>query len=168
MKRTKTLIAFLCVIAIIVLSMVAIISTTDKSEVQAASISMEKQSDTVLLTRSEASERGWFTYITASLTGGNSYVTAVAKNEFTLFPSTIRVIVTLYSSNTYQENIANMTLESTATTDNLDIFATLEASAYTGGVQKYWRGRVEYKFDNDDWATLETATVLCNGDGTVA
>lgn len=58
-----------------------------------------------------------------------------------------------------------MTLVSSNSTADLNIFETVEASASTGGVQKYWRGRMEYKFDNNDWVSQETPTALYSADG---
>ena len=54
--------------------------------------------------------RGLAANLTISIDGGNGEVWAKAKNNFTLFPSTIYVYVELYSSQTYQESYANMKL----------------------------------------------------------
>ncbi|MDE6276147.1 MAG: hypothetical protein K2M75_06390 [Clostridia bacterium] len=94
-------------------------------------------------------------------------VWAQAKNEFTLGPSTIQVYVELYSSLTYQESYKNMTLESQKYIGDLNINKTLETTAPIDGVQRYWRARVRYKFDQKDWASKETETVLIDINGKV-
>ena len=54
--------------------------------------------------------RGIYTSLSLSIDGGNGRVVVTAKNELTLFPSTVRVIVELYCSDVAQKNYADMTL----------------------------------------------------------
>lgn len=165
-NKAKSLTVVLALAAILAITVIAGFTATKSISAKAA-VMQEHLADVSSYDAVSGTQR-LFTNISVSLTGGSSYVTAVAKTEFTLFTSTISVIVSLYSSSTYQESCSAMTYESSNSTSNLAIFDTIETSAYTGGTQKYWRGRVEYKVDDGNWTTLETSTILCNGDGTLA
>lgn len=85
-----------------------------------------------------------FTTLSVSVNGGEGNVWATVRNDFTLFPSTVLVIVELYSSLTYTDNYNKMTLEAINQIDDLDMGNTVSAIASTGGVDKYWLGRVKY------------------------
>ena len=100
--------------------------------------------------REENTER-LFTNLEIVLNGGNGEVWTTVKNKFTLFPSTVYVIVQLYVSDVYCENYQDMTLAAANSTMDLDMGNTIEARASTEGKQSYWMGRMRYKIDGDEW-----------------
>ena len=164
MKTLKNKMAFVLFAALIAgFAIPLLIGVTEPDEVRAESIETNIVYDVSVQTNIQ--ERGLFANLSVSLNGGTATVTAIARNDFTLFPSTIQVRIELYSSDTYQNRCSSMTLVSSNSTADLNIFETVEASASTGGVQKYWRGRMEYKFDNNDWVSQETPTALYSADG---
>ena len=112
------------------------------------------------------STRGIYTSLSLSINGGNGKVWATVKNDVTIFPSTVLVIVELYSSETFQESYTNMTLESKVQIDDLNLGKTITAEASTGGVQKYWHARTRYKVDNGAWKEMKTGICLYAADGT--
>lgn len=115
---------------------------------------------------SNASTRGIYTALSLSINGGNSRIWATVKNDLTLFPSTVFVIVELYSSETYCESYLDMELVSRNSTTDLNMGDTIVAEGMTGGVQKYWQARMRYKRDNDAWKEGNTGTLLYSADGT--
>ncbi|MDE6362430.1 MAG: hypothetical protein K2L53_05570 [Clostridia bacterium] len=116
---------------------------------------------------SEAEPYGLVTKISIQIGSSGSNVWALAHNDFTLGFSTIPVYVYLYSSITYQEDYMQMTLESSNYIADLNINKSLETSAPINGVQRYWRARVFFKFDNKDWSSKETITYLVDANGNV-
>ena len=106
-----------------------------------------------------------FTTLSISIDGGNGYVIATAKNDFTLFSSTVYVIVQLFSSYTYQENYQNMTMVASDYTLDLDMGDTISVSSSTNGEQKYWLARIRYKVNNGSWKEKDTGPVLCDANG---
>ena len=113
----------------------------------------------------EAAPYGLFTNLTLSIDGGNGQVWATAKNKFTMFSSSIPVVVEIYSSDTYQESYTNMTLESRNYINNLKMGQTVTATASTNGQQKYWKGRMYFNIDNKGWDEEVTSTWLCDANG---
>lgn len=113
----------------------------------------------------DAETLGILTKITLKIGSSGTNVWARAKNEFTLGMSTIQVYVELYSSLAYQDSYRNMTLESKNYIADLNINKTLETIAPIDGVQRYWRARVCYKFDQKEWAFEETKTYLFDVNG---
>ncbi len=114
----------------------------------------------------ENTVRGIYTSLSLSINGGDSKVWATVKNDITIFPSDVYVVVELYSSNTYQESYTDMELVSINSTPDLNMGKTITAEASTGGVQKYWHGRMRYKVDNGAWKEGSTGTMHYDGDGT--
>ncbi|MDE7191122.1 MAG: hypothetical protein K2O35_01430 [Clostridia bacterium] len=114
---------------------------------------------------SEAEPYGLVTKISLQIGTTGTTVWARAHNDFTLGFSTIKVYVYLYSSLTYQEDRTQMTLESSNYIGDLNINKTLETTASINGVQRYWRARVYYKFDQKEWVSSETSTILIGVDG---
>ncbi len=106
-----------------------------------------------------------FTFLSISLNGGDGKVWATAKNDFTLFSSTICVIVQLYSSTTYQEKYTDMTLEYSNSSLNLTKGNTTVAETLTNGEQKYWIGRMRYKVDGNNWREETVGPLLYSEDG---
>lgn len=114
---------------------------------------------------SEPTTRGIYTALSLSINGADGKVWATVKNDFTLFPATVIVIVELYSSDTYYESYTQMTLTSRNTIDDLNMGNTIKAEASTGGVQKYWQARMRYKIDNKAWEERVTDSLLFDANG---
>ncbi len=110
-------------------------------------------------------ERGLFTTLSVSLNGGNGKIWATGKNEFTLFSSTIYVVVMLYSSSVYCENFSEMILIGSNYSSDLDMGETVVTEAFINGVQKYWLGCMRYKIDNGSWAEKDTGVLLYSAQG---
>lgn len=123
-------------------------------------VSKETQSEDDSITR-------LFTNISLTLDGGNGMVFVTAKNEFTLFSSTVYVIVELYSSSSYQTSYENMTLMSTHSTPDLNMGESISAQATTGGVPKYWLGRMLYQIDGSAWQERNTLIRFFNANGEI-
>ena len=66
------------------------------------------------------------------------YVNGCVLNRFTLFPSTVSVTLSLYSSTTKTNNLDYMTLENIVYISDLDQGETLISRASTQGQDKYW------------------------------
>lgn len=113
----------------------------------------------------DVSTRGLFTSLSLSIDGGNGSVWATVKNDITFFPSTVMVIVELYSSIGYQESHENMTLVVRKSTLDLNMGDSIVASSPTYGVQKYWQARMRYKIDDKEWEAKDTGTYLYNAEG---
>lgn len=116
-------------------------------------------------TGGEVEPYGLFTNLTLSMDGENGEVWAKVKNTFTLFPATVYVYVELYSSFTYQDSYLNMQLMSKNYTKDLDMNNSIEARASTNGEQKYWKARMYFKIDKDDWKDRMTDTYLLDKNG---
>lgn len=72
------------------------------------------------------------------------------------------------ASSTYQDSYLKMTLEKKEYIDDLDINKSLRVSMPINGVQKYWKARVMYKLDKNDWVSKETVALLIDVDGNLA
>ena len=92
-----------------------------------------------------------FTTLSISINGGDNKVWATVRNDFTLFPSTVVVVVELYSSLTYTDDYTKMNFETGNSTGDLDMGHTISTEAPTGGVVKYWIGRMRYKTGSGAW-----------------
>ena len=115
----------------------------------------------------DAEPLGLYTKISLTIGASGNDVWAEAHNDFTLGKSTVQVYVELYSSLTYQESYRDMTLESRNYIADLNINKSIDTTAHIDGVQRYWRARVNYKLDNKDWTSKETATYLLDVNGNV-
>ena len=113
----------------------------------------------------DSTTRGIYTSLTISIKGENGIVRTTVKNEITIFPATVYVIVELYSSVNFTDSYQNMTLESTVQIGDLDLGKTITAEASTNGVQKYWMGRTRYKVDNGAWKEMDTGICLYDANG---
>lgn len=113
----------------------------------------------------EASTRGLYTHLSLSINGGNGKIWATVRNDFTLFPSTVIVIVELYTSNTYHELHTDMTLVSINSIDDLNMGQSIVVEGSTGGVEKFWQARMRYKKDNGGWKTETTGTLRYSANG---
>lgn len=124
----------------------------------AASAESVDKSEEMMETAEEISTRGLYTSLSLSIDGGSGKVWATVKNDITLFPSTVMVIVELYCSDFYEENHENMTIVSRVASLDLNMGETLVAEGYTNGEDKYWQGRMRYKIDEGDWESKDTGT----------
>ena len=119
----------------------------------------------VIETGDDVSTRGLFTSLSLSINGGDGKIWATVRNDITIFPSTVKVIVELYNSPIYQENYENMTLVVRKSTPDLNIGDSIVAESPTYGVQKYWQARMRYKVDDKAWESRNTGTLLYSADG---
>lgn len=148
------------VIAVILFAIILVATfTTSRSYAEALDSAHENES------ARNATTRGIYTSLSISINGGNGKVWTTVKNDVTIFPSTVIVIVELYSSETYQESYQNMTLEQKVQTGDLNLGKTITAKASTGGVQKYWLGRTRYKVDNGAWKEMKTGVCIYDANG---
>ncbi len=115
----------------------------------------------------EATPYGIYTNLSLSINGGDGRIWATVRNDFTLFPATVHVIVRLYSSDTFKEAYTDMTLVSSNEIGDLNIGKTIVTEGYTNGVQKYWKAKMEYKIDKGSWETRVTQTLLYDAQGNV-
>lgn len=106
-----------------------------------------------------------WTDLSLSIDCGDGRVWATVKNDFTLFYSTVKVIVMLYSSETYAESYTEMTLENNNQTEDLDMGKTISTVVYTNGVEKFWLARMRYKINSGEWQSKETAACRISGSG---
>lgn len=108
-----------------------------------------------------------FVDIVLGINGSNGEVWSIAQTRVAIFATTIQVVLELYSSETYQEDYHNMTLEKRVSVYNLKQGQTLKAVMPTNGVEKYWKGRVYYKIDSADWKFGVTPTTLYDANGII-
>ncbi|MDE6472698.1 MAG: hypothetical protein K2L52_06685 [Clostridia bacterium] len=116
-------------------------------------------------TSADAEPYGLVTKIALDMGTSGTEVFAEAQNVFTLGNSTIQVYVFIYSSPTYQESYKDMTLENQKFIGDLDIHKSVRTSAPINGVQRFWKARMMYKFDNRDWVAKETVALLIDVNG---
>ena len=117
---------------------------------------------------SEDVEPTAFTSLSITLGTRDGYVVAIAKNDFTLFSSTVKVYVQLYSSTTYQQTYNTMTLEAQYYTDDLDMGHSITIQTAINGVPRYWQARIYYKVNTNGWKEKVTNIYFIDIDGTAA
>lgn len=113
----------------------------------------------------EISPQGIFTQLSISIDGSNGKIYATAKNEFTLFPATVQIILELYFSEDYHESYTKMTLATRGSIDDLNIGKSLVVYSPTNGEQLWWMARMRYKIDLKDWQETNTTARYFDGDG---
>lgn len=109
--------------------------------------------------------RGIYTSLSLSMDGGSGRVWATAKNEVTIFPSTVRVTVELYCSDVYYASYENMTLAASNSISDLNMGESITVNCSTGGKQKYWQGRMVYKIDNKAPESKVTMVMIFDANG---
>lgn len=119
------------------------------------------------VTEENIEPRGLFASVSIALDCGNGEVRVTARNDFTLFPATVRVELELYSSDAYCSSYEQMTLVDKKTVDDLNIGESFFVSSSTGGETKYWCGRMKYRVDKKDWKTSVTGMYQIDGNGNV-
>ena len=113
----------------------------------------------------EAETRGIYTSLSLSMDGGSGRVWATAKNDLTIFPSTVKVTVELYCSDVYYASYEKMTLAAQNSIDDLNMGESITVNYSTGGKQKYWQGRMVYKIDNKFPETKVTQIMIFDANG---
>ena len=113
----------------------------------------------------EAEPRGIYTSLSLSMDGGSGRVWATAKNDLTIFPSTVRVTVELYCSDVYCASYENMTLAASNSISDLNMGESITVNCSTGGKQKYWQGRMVYKIDNKAPESKVTMVMIFDANG---
>ena len=106
-----------------------------------------------------------FTNISLGLSGGDGMVRATARNDFTLFPSTVYVRVELYRSYEVAYAYTEMQRVSVQTTADLNMGQSIVAELSTEGKSAYWLARTRYRADNADWSEKVTNVCLFDADG---
>lgn len=166
MTKLKKL--FACVLCAAILSLSAILLFTGSvfanAETQADEIVDEEVGGEIKI-GGETAETNGYVMLSLSLDGGDGYVWATVKNELTVFPQTVVVIVELYASTNYYESYTDMEMVAYNQISDLNIGKTLTAKASTNGEQKYWHGRLRCKINSGDWGSKSTGTGLFDANG---
>ena len=133
----------------------------NQERVSAESVSSEETTQT----DEEVSTRGIFTSLSLSINGGDGKVWATVRNDITIFPATVQVIVEIYYSEEYQESYENMTVADRQATTDLNMGDSIVAEASTNGRELYWQGHMRCKIDNKAWETRSTGTIHYSANG---
>ena len=163
-KQKRHFIAFL--IAILLVTYVGCFNLGNQ-KVMAASTETEIEGSAKMNAsyNAQINPQGLFTSLSLSIKGENSRIKVTAKNDITIFSSTVYVIVELYCSLEYHEKFEDMTLVAISSTMDLDMGQTIVAEASTGGVEQYWQGRMRYQIDSKAWEERNTGTVKYSATG---
>ena len=164
MLKTKRNVRLFMVMLLVIMAAAIAIASCLPSALNVSAAEAEENS-VIETTEADTVQPRLFTQLELNLYGGNGEVWAMAENTFTLFPSTVQVYIYLYSSETFTAEYAEMTLETSSYTSDLNMGEQIEARASTDGEQRYWLGRIRYKIDGDDWKTMTSGPVLCNASG---
>lgn len=111
----------------------------------------------VTLDSEDSSERGLFVQVGLELFMEDDRVYGRATNIFALGPTTLYTVIILYSSDTYTEDIEQMTFEAYNSISDLNMGKSIECSVEYDG-PKYWCARVRYKNGGDSWKSEVTGT----------
>ena len=152
-------------LAVAALSLFAGMTALGGNRASAAAEETDGSSGTTLESNEDISTRGLFTSLSLSINGGDGKVWATVRNDITIFPATVQVIVEIYYSEEYQESYENMTVADRQATTDLNMGKTIVAEASTNGRELYWQGRMRFKIDNKAWETRSTGTIHCGPDG---
>lgn len=121
----------------------------------AAAASADADAEEQIIKTEEVQEEvvpyGWFTNLSISINGGNGKVWTTVRNDFTLFPAVVTVVIQLYVSDTYQEDYHNMTIAAQDEIADLDMGKSITVEASTNGKDLYWIGRMRYDLDGRGW-----------------
>lgn len=117
----------------------------------------------------EPTPLGLYTKITLGMDAiynGNT-VLAEARNDFTFGFAQVYVIVQLYSYPIKRESCDMMDFENQNSIADLNIYKSISVEAQINGVARYWRSRVEYRMDKNDWKYHESETLYILEDGRI-
>ena len=89
--------------------------------------------ETVRNANYDADTYGIYTSLSISLSGGDGILRTTVRNDLTIFPSTVYVVLQLYSSTSYCESYHEMVLEGEAVIADLDMGNSISVEASTGG-----------------------------------
>ena len=133
-----------------------------------STVSAQSTDDTARLVAEDVETRGLLVYVVLDIKGdGNGLVTATATNQFTLGTTTLAVKVELYASETKPIDVSEMDLVTGSYIDDLNIFKSITAKAYTGGKAKYWCATVMYNKDKRGGKCDNTEVVHYDANGNV-
>ena len=152
-------------LAVAALSLFAGMTALGGNRASAAAEETDGSSGTTLESNEDVSTRGIFTSLSLSINGGDGKVWATVRNDITIFPSTVQVIVELYYSEEYTDNHENMIVADRQATTDLNMGKTIVAESSTNGRELYWQGRMRYKVDDGEWEVKNTGTIHCGPDG---
>ncbi len=119
----------------------------------------------VVQTATMAETRGLYVNISLTLQSDGDRICAIAKNHFTLFPSTVEVYIYLYFSEEEPDSYEDMTMPAMTYIPDLDQGESQMAMARTNGRTGWWLARLRYQRDSSGWKELQTDAFLYDGDG---
>lgn len=97
-------------------------------------------------------------------TTGDCKIVAALTNSFTLFSSTVKVKLYLYSSLTKTTDITEMTLEDSAYSADLNMGDYIQAESTTHNEDRYWVGyAIYYKSSGNKYYQTEPQFYYANG-----
>ncbi len=140
----KKILIFLCLVVLFVLPF----SAKAKEVVEPEFVTLDSE---------DSSERGIFINVQIELYLENNRVYSKATNVFALGPTKLYTVAILYSSETYTEDVEQMTFEAYVSANDLNIGKSIECSVEYDG-PKYWCARVRYKNGGDPWKEEVTGT----------
>lgn len=149
----------------IVFALLAIFAFTGSSSTASADTSESENAYFVTNIDSGQSVHGLYTSLSLSLNGGDGKVWATVRNDVTLLPATVNVVVQLYCSDTYQEDYQEMELIAYNSITDLDMGKSIVAEASTGGKEMFWIGRMRYRVDSQSWKEDIVGPARCSANG---
>lgn len=164
MQKTKRLCLFVAVLLVAIISFMCapfigqIAANADTEEEYVPSEGIESADEGI-------STYGLFTSLSITINGGDGKVWTTVRNDFTLFPSTVIVILQLYAADSYVESYTEMTLMNQDSTMDLDMGKSITVSAPTGGKTRFWMGRMRYKIDSKGWEEDIVGAAKFDADG---
>lgn len=165
LQRIIKIATVLLICTLFVMLTFGIMSVKNIYKVYAETENLVSSEDPEIQDNTQQSVYGVTTSLSLSINSGDGKVWATVKNDFTLLPSTVVVIVQLYSSDTYAESYTEMELVCMNSIADLDMGKTISTEAETGGVEKFWLARMRYKIDSNVWQSRQTGACKISGDG---
>lgn len=158
MSKTKVKIIFSIFLAMVFGGLIFLSTRT--------ALASESCEDANNISESESVQpRGLFTSLSISINGGDGKVWVTVKNDLTVLPSKVYVVVQLFSSETYLEDYNDMVLTASNSTLDLNMGESIVAEASTESKQKYWIGRMRYRVDVGAWKEKTVGPAIYDGNG---
>ena len=153
----------------LILGLVILLSSVGVAAVSVPQVPASATDEIVVAATAEEKEdqERLFTQYAVGVRADASYVYGYVKNVFTLFPSTVPVTVSLYRSETYTEDISQMTHVALMFTPDLNMGEEAVARVPQDGNTYYWRAQLTYWDDSGMQQTLESGTVGYDSNGNV-